>query len=189
MPGGTAADVLARARAAAAYARRTGCGIAEATQQAAGVTGRRGGEVSRRAVLGGAAAALIAGTGARPASRAAPRSSQRVVIVGAGIAGLGCAFRLWRDHGIRSEIYEFNPRRIGGRIVTLHGFFDGGQYAEQHGEFISSEHTQMRRLAARLGLTPDNVNRYPAHTRALDYRLRLGGRFWPQAALNRDWHE
>lgn len=47
----------------------------------------------------------------------------------------------------------------------------------------------MRRLAARLGLTPDNVNRYPAHTRALDYRLRLGGRFWPQAALNRDWHE
>ena len=33
----------------------------------------------------------------------------------------------------------------------------------------------------------DNVNRYPPHTRAADYRLRFGRRFWPQAALDRDW--
>jgi hypothetical protein len=74
-------------------------------------------------------------------------------------------------------------------VQTLRGFFDAGQYAEQHGEFISSEHTQMRKLAASFGLRLDNVLRYPPHTRPLDYRLRFGGRFWPQAALDRDWHE
>ena len=61
--------------------------------------------------------------------------------VGSGLAGLGCAYRLWRQHGLRSEVYEYNAHRIGGRVQTLHGFFDAGQYAEQHGEFISSEHT------------------------------------------------
>ena len=112
-----------------------------------------------------------------------------MVIIGSGIAGLGCAFRLWRSYGLASEVYEYNPARPGGRIHTLRGFFDDGQYAEEHGEFISSEHTAMRRLAARLGLILDNVNAYPPHTRADDYRFRFGGRFWPQAALNREWHE
>ena len=43
----------------------------------------------------------------------------------------------------------------------------------------------MRRLAAGFGLTLDNVNAYPPHTRAADYRFRFGGRFWTQAALDR----
>ncbi len=110
-------------------------------------------------------------------------------MVGAGLAGLGCAFRLWHDHGLRSEVYEANPVRAGGRVYTLHGFFAGGQYTEQHGEFISSEHTAMRKLAAAFHLTLDNVNRYPPHTRPADYRLRFGGRFWSQAALDREWRE
>jgi protoporphyrinogen oxidase len=36
-----------------------------------------------------------------------------VVIVGSGLAGLGCAFRLWRRHGVRSEVYEYNAERAG----------------------------------------------------------------------------
>jgi monoamine oxidase len=112
-----------------------------------------------------------------------------VVIIGSGIAGLGCAYRLQARHGIASEVYEYNAHRAGGRIHTLRGFFAGGQYAEEHGEFISSEHTQMRRLAAGFGLTLDNVNAYPPHTRAADYRFRFAGRFWPQAALDREWHD
>ena len=150
--------------------------------------------VSRRNVLRGAAAAALAAAvpvgaaGIRPASAAAGRDP-KVVIVGSGIAGLGCAFRLWKSAGIRSEVYEYNSARPGGRIHTLRGFFDGGQYTEEHGEFVSSEHTAMRRLAARLGLTLDNVNAYPPHTRPDQYRFRFGGRFWPQAALNREWHE
>jgi monoamine oxidase len=113
----------------------------------------------------------------------------RVVVIGSGIAGLGCAYRLWARHGIHSEVYEYNAARPGGRILTLRDFFEAGQYAEQHAEFISSEHTAVRRLAAAFGLHIDNVAAYPPHTRPQDYRFRFGGRFWPQAALNRDWHE
>ena len=155
--------------------------------------GRAG--VSRRQVLRGSAvaalaAAVPAGSAGEPMRlRATDRRHPRVVIVGSGIAGLGCAYRLWARYGIRSEVYEYNARRPGGRIDTLRGFFEGGQYTEQHGEFISSEHTEMRQLAARFGLTLEDVNVYPPHTRALDYRFRFDGRFWPQAALDREWHE
>ena len=155
-------------------------------------TGQGRGTVSRRAVLGGAGTAALAS--AVPAAwlsppRAAGGQDQRVVIIGSGIAGLGCAYRLWAGHGIRSEVYEYNASRPGGRIFTLRNFFAAGQYAEQHGEFISSEHTATRRLAAHLGLVLDNVLIYPPHTHAQDYRFRFAGRFWPQATLNREWHE
>ena len=198
-----ATRALRRAQAAARYARRTGCDIGEATsvlaESAAGPAragqpggARTGDGLSRRQVLGGAAGAGLAAAAAASwpaAARAAARSGPRVVIIGSGIAGLGCAYRLQARHGIASEVYEYNASRAGGRIHTLRGFFAGGQYAEEHGEFISSEHTQMRRLAASFGLTLDNVNAYPPHTRAADYRFRFAGRFWPQAALDREWHD
>jgi monoamine oxidase len=200
-----AARALARARAAARYARRTGCDIGEATSVLAesggdpagrGHPGRAeaGDGLSRRQVLRGAAGAGLAvavpagALGRSAVAQAALRPDPQVVIIGSGIAGLGCAFRLAR-HGIPSQVYEYNPVRAGGRIRTLRGFFAAGQYAEEHGEFISSEHTGMRRLAAGLGLTLDNVNAYPPHTRAGDYRFRFDGRFWPQAALDREWHD
>jgi monoamine oxidase len=153
-----------------------------------------GSVLSRRAVLGGAGAAAMAAvlpaapwrTERRPAGSG---HRPRVVIVGSGLAGLGCADRLWRRHGIRSEVYEWNPARAGGRVQTLRGFFDAGQTAEQHGEFISSEHTAMRRLAARLGLTLDNVNRYPPHTHPRQERMRFDGHFFPQATLNHEWQD
>ncbi len=188
-----AARALRRAQAAHRYARRTGCGIGEATRAVAdGADAARG--LSRRQVLrGGAAAGVAVAVPAgliRPVpARAAARPDPRVVIIGSGIAGLGCAFRLRARHGVASEIYEYNPARPGGRIDTLRGFFAEGQYAEEHGEFISSEHTAMRRLASGLGLTLDDVSAYPPHTRAGDYRFRFGGRFWPQAALDREWHD
>jgi monoamine oxidase len=150
--------------------------------------------LSRRQILRGAGAAGLAvavpaAVTGSPAARAAVRPEPRVVIIGSGIAGLGCAFRLWARHGLASEVYEYNPARAGGRIHTLRGFFADGQYAEEHGEFISSEHTEMRRLAAGFGLTLDDVNAYPPHTRAADSRFRFDGRFWPQAALDREWHD
>jgi len=200
-----AVRALRRAQDTARYARRTGCDIGEATsmlaeggappasgERAVQAEVRRG--LSRRQILRGAGAAGLAvavpaGVAGSPAARAAVRPEPRVVIIGSGIAGLGCAFRLWARHGLASEVYEYNPARAGGRIHTLRGFFADGQYAEEHGEFISSEHTEMRRLAAAFGLTLDNVNAYPAHTRAADYRFRFDGRFWPQAALDREWHD
>ena len=47
----------------------------------------------------------------------------------------------------------------------------------------------MRRLAARLDLTLDNVSAYPPHTRPDQYRFRFGGRPGPRPPLNREWHE
>ena len=190
-----AVRALRQAGAVAAVARRVGCGPGEAAdmlaERAAPVAGERGG-VPRRAVLGGAGAAAL--TAAVPAGwlsppRHAPDRDRRVLIIGSGIAGLGCAYRLWAGHGIRSEVYEYNAVRPGGRISTLRNFFAAGQYAEQHAEFISSEHTATRRLAAHLGLVLDNMLSYPPHTHANAYRFRFSERFWPQAALNRDWHE
>jgi monoamine oxidase len=211
MAGGIAAGMLARARRASAYARRTGCGIDEATEavaaaeqtaveQAAAVQAAAlqrepdgGGTLTRRHVLGGAGAVALATAvplAGRPPLAARPdRDGPRIVIIGSGLAGLGCAFRLWRRHGLRSEVYEWNAERIGGRVHTLRGYFDAGQYAEQHGEFISSEHTKIRNLVAQFGLALDNVIKYPPDTRPLQYRMRFNGRFWPQAALNREWHD
>ena len=203
-----AVRALRQAQAVSAYAHRTGCGIDEAAdvlanpdriEQAPGApagmgSGRPGDRtgVSRRTVLGGAGAAALAAalpTGLMRPPRASAGTDPRVVIIGSGLAGLGCAYRLWARHGIRSDVYEYNATTPGGRVFTLRGFYDGGQYAEQHGEFISTEHTEVRWLAARFGLHLDNVDAYPPHTHAQDYRFRFGGRFWPQAALNRDWHE
>ena len=196
-----AVRALRRAQAAARYARETGCDIGEAASVLAeGDAGpARGGRPghgdasagpTRRQVLHGTAAAgLAVAVPVTAATRAPGGRAPRVVIIGSGIAGLGCAFRLWARHGIASEVYEYNAGRAGGRIRTLRGFFAEGQYAEEHGEFISSEHTEMRRLASSFGLTLDDVNAYPPHTRAGDYRFRFGGRFWPQAALDRDWHD
>jgi monoamine oxidase len=175
--------MFARARAVADLARRDGCDVDEAA-------GRLAGGLTRRQALERAGIAVAATTlPVAFTSTATRRSAQdmRVVIVGGGMAGLGCALRL-HQHGVASSVYEYNADRAGGRVFTLRGFFDEGQYAEQHGEFISSEHTATRALAGAYGLHLDNVDRYPPHTHPNAYRLRFGGKFWTQAELNREWH-
>ena len=108
-----ATPALREAQSVAAYARRTGCDLDEAAGALA-----TGGGVSRRNVLRAAAAfAAAIPVGLRvcgPPGRGRP--DPKVVIIGSGIAGLGCAFRLWRSHGIASEVYERNPARPGGRF-------------------------------------------------------------------------
>jgi monoamine oxidase len=178
-----AGGMFARAEAVSAVARREGCDLDEAAERfESGLT--------RRQALGriGVAAAAVSLPAAYATRASASAQSRRVVIVGSGMAGLGCALRL-HQHGVRSEVYEYNQHAAGGRIFTLRDFFAGGQYTEQHAEFISSEHTATRALAHRYGLTLDNVNVYPPHTRPNDYRLRFGGTFWSQAELNREWHD
>src|SRR6266705_7228422 len=98
--GSPAVRALRQAQAVAAYARRTGCGTGEAAEALAEPAGHGGPFApSRRTVLGGAAAAALAAAvpawASGPAwaagrARAAGRDP-RVVIIGSGIAGLGCA--------------------------------------------------------------------------------------------------
>jgi monoamine oxidase len=180
------ASAIRQAQAVSEHARRTGCGIDEAGE----VVRDR---MSRRRFLAGtgaiASAAAVPAVFAAPAA-ASPRrdSAPNVVVVGAGIAGLGCAYKLWKRHGIRSTVYEYNTVP-GGRIRTLYGFFDAGQLVEEHAEFINPEHTKTLALAKSFGLTLDDTDRYPPGTHAKAETLRFGGKPWSQEALNRDWHE
>ncbi len=130
---------------------------------------------------------LDAGT-PRPHSRHARSGNAGVIIVGSGIAGLGCAYRLWCAHGIASQVYEYDTVP-GGRIRTFRGYFDDGQHVEDHAEFINPEHTATLHLAASFGLDLDNTDRYPAGTHPSDQVYRFGGQTWSQAQVNQDWHD
>jgi monoamine oxidase len=99
----------------------------------------------RSAVVGaGVAGATMLGWGrARPANAA----DANVVIVGAGLGGLSCAYRLMR-HGIDSTVYESRDR-VGGRCWTIR-VFENEQTAEHGGQYIDSRHHQIRSLAKEL---------------------------------------
>ena len=147
--------------------------------------------MTRRGFLGVAGAGAVAGLGVasrRKVSARAGRNSPRVLIVGSGIAGLGCAYRLWAKYGIRAEVYEYNTVP-GGRISTLRGYFADGQIVERHAEFINPEHTATLALAKKFGLRLDNTDKYRPGTHPGRETMRFHGKKWPQAALNRDWHE
>lgn len=106
---------------------------------------------SRRRFLGTSTAAVAGATLGFPRIvRAQEQSPARVVILGAGTAGLTCAYRL-QQAGIRSTIYEASPR-IGGRMYSLQNFFPDGQTAELGGELIDTDHYAIRNLAGELGV-------------------------------------
>jgi len=109
----------------------------------------------RREVIAGgaglAAAAMLSG----PLTRALAASGPRIVVVGGGLAGLTCAYRL-KQAGFRADLYEASDR-IGGRCWTRRGDFADGQIAEHGGELIDQGHAQTRQLAQELGLDLDNL--------------------------------
>ena len=78
----------------------------------------------------------------------------RVVVVGAGLAGMTAAYRL-SQAGVPVRLYEARDR-LGGRCWTARGFADG-QTAEHGGEFIDTRHVHIRQLARELRLTLDDL--------------------------------
>ena len=170
--------LLREVQAACTESAATGVPVDEVVE----IRAARRAKLPRRTVLlGGAAAA----TTLRPRFARAD-AEPRVVIIGAGLAGLACARALWLRHGIAASIYEWADH-IGGRVTTLRGYFDNGVIAEQHGEFISSEHKRMRALAAGYGLTLDNVNLHEGQG-----TVQTGwfaGQRYTEAALAQDWQK
>ncbi|MDO8156036.1 FAD-binding protein [Bacillus toyonensis] len=77
-------------------------------------------------------------------------SDPRIVIVGAGLAGLTCAYRL-KQAGYTAKIYEASER-VGGRCHTRRGDFADNQIVERGGEFIDVGQVAIQQLATELGL-------------------------------------
>lgn len=110
---------------------------------------------SRRRFLKTSAGAAAAATVAplvfpRVARAAEEESGPRILILGAGAAGLTAAYRL-QQSGLSSTILEASPR-VGGRMYSLANHFPDGQIAEIGGELIDTEHHAVRNLAQELGL-------------------------------------
>jgi monoamine oxidase len=144
-------------------------------------TGIGSGGLTRRRLLAGAAgvgaAALFDPAGlarALPRRAPSPPGSPRIAIVGAGLAGLTCAYRLSR-RGLTCTLYEAHHERVGGRCWTAREFA-AGQTAEHGGEFIDTAHHRIRALAAELDLSLDDLEAAARKRPGLHPRLYLDGR-------------
>lgn len=142
--------------------------------------------VSRRSLLKGATvlgAGLVAGVSAQAGAAAAkPRTGPlRVGIVGAGLAGLACAYDLKRA-GILATVHEASER-VGGRVFSMGGAFPGpvsfpGQVVERGGEFIDTGHKTMLGYAQEFNLAKENVIKAPGE--AFYY---FGGQRYPESVV------
>jgi monoamine oxidase len=179
-----------RAAVVSARARASGAPLDEVAGKMAADHLDREVRFDRRTLLKGATAAGgLAAIGpmpdnARDSLRHRARTAPRIVIVGGGLAGIRCAHKLWTQRNIASTIYEWDDR-MGGRVDTIRSAFANGQIIERCGEFISSEHHSMRRLARQFGLGLGNTDAYPRHT--VDTFWLNGGRY-TEEMLNADWH-
>jgi monoamine oxidase len=145
-------DLVRRSLSLAQSARHTGQSAAEAMER------RREAALSRRAFLRASSAAaagvtLGACAARRPAMR--PASSDPVIVVGAGIAGLTAAWRL-HQAGVPVRVIEAQ-NRVGGRMLSLRGYFAEGQVVEMGGELIDTGHARLRGLCQELGLALDDL--------------------------------
>ena len=170
--------MLREAQAACEQSKSLGAPIDEVTEMRSMARAA----VPRRQLLVGAMAATAMTTMPR---RARAALGPRVVIVGAGLAGLSCAQRLWTGRGLASTIYEWSDT-AGGRVHSLRGFFARGEVGELHGEFISSEHRRTLSLVKLYGLTLRNTN---ATLGADEDTYWFNGRRYTQAELNDAWRE
>lgn len=83
-----------------------------------------------------------------------PAGLQRVAIIGGGMAGLHCAYRL-QQAGADVRVYEANDR-LGGRMFSDRGRFGDGQLCELGGELIDTNHATLWALAEELGIQMDD---------------------------------
>ena len=106
--------------------------------------------LSRRAFLGTAASGLAVSAlpGCDNDGPIIGSTNPTVVIVGAGMAGLHCAYRL-AEAGVTATVYEASTR-VGGRMFSDRSTFDDGQHCELGGELIDTGHLTMLDLATEL---------------------------------------
>jgi len=75
-------------------------------------------------------------------------SAPKIVVVGAGLAGLNAAWQL-KKAGLYADVYEATGR-TGGRVFTLENAVGPGLTSDLGGSFIDSIHTERLTLAQEL---------------------------------------
>jgi monoamine oxidase len=139
---------------------------------------------TRRGLLRGAGAAVAGGAALGQLAPVARGAAQpKVVIVGAGLAGLTCAYRL-KKKGVIADVYEASDR-IGGRCWTSRGAFADGQIYEHGGELIDTGHRELRRLIRELGL--DTVDLLEAEADGTDEGYWFDGVAYSHAQATNDF--
>lgn len=79
------------------------------------------------------------------------KNQPEIVVIGAGMAGLNCAYQL-KKAGYTAAIYE-GSKRTGGRIFSESNVVAPDLYTELGGEFIDSDHQDMLQLCSEFGLS------------------------------------
>lgn len=111
-------------------------------------------KTSTVALTGLALPTLLSGCSDDEAKPGNKGADTRIAIIGGGMAGLHCAYRL-QQGGVTAQIYEASPR-TGGRMYTARGMFPDDQIAELGGELIDSIHLTLQKLATELEITLDD---------------------------------
>ncbi|MEZ4383117.1 MAG: NAD(P)/FAD-dependent oxidoreductase [Nannocystaceae bacterium] len=159
---------LRRLARRALWARRQGATTVEEVDALAATGAARG--LSRRGLGHTAAlavAALATGAGgcgddgddasageSGSNSDAGGHGEARVVVVGGGVAGIHCAYRL-AQAGVRATVYDAWSR-IGGRTYSTSEGAPAGMVLELGGEFIDTNHATLWQLAGELGIDLDD---------------------------------
>ena len=177
-------------------ARKTGTPIAELVEKSAENTWHRRqflGDVLKTGVAVGAAGLLNGcrkaadlftpdGLPAEPVSRASRMkpNQPRILILGAGMAGLNCAYQL-KKAGFTSSVYEAS-KRTGGRIFSEKNVLHPELVTELGGEFIDTEHKDMLQLCHEFNLPLlDTLSKEEAQF--IRDSFYLDGRFYTEAEV------
>jgi monoamine oxidase len=129
---------------------------------------------------GDAADAGTGGSGGGGAGGSGGESAPTVAVIGAGLAGLHCAWRL-QQAGVGVRVFDA-ANRTGGRIHSTREAFSDGLVAELGAELIDAEHVTMHTLADEFGLSMDDLfENEPAGQIRASYSF--GGRFLTDAEV------
>lgn len=124
--------------------------------------------IDRRTFTLGGLGTWLAGCGEEeePGPRVRAPATQRVAVVGAGIAGLHCALCL-RQANVEVQVYEAQ-RRVGGRLLTARESDFGSTFGsrtdpvcELGAEFVGTFDAAMRTLAVHLGIVLEDTTVVP----------------------------
>ncbi|MCX7924939.1 MAG: FAD-dependent oxidoreductase [Fimbriimonadales bacterium] len=139
-------------------------------------------QLSRREFLRSASvltAAAAASSLLPKPGEARDRHEPRIVIVGAGMAGLSAAYHL-RRRGLHATLYEASER-TGGRIYSARDLFAPGLVTELGGEFIDSIHQDMLQFVRQFDL--ELIDLEARSERNLETRYYFNGQSYTEAQI------